>query len=468
MKKIYLLSIIAFVVFISSCKKDNSIGASLLNQDDLLNAKFSDTFSVTTKTVEDTFLRSDKLYKNYLGVINDPMFGFQKASIVMELDRPSNIYDDTLMTGFIVDSVVLLLKYNYVYGDTLVPQSFTVSKINNKINEAQAYYATSTTDALFPARAALGNVSDYLFTPTRNPVSTTILDTAGVASIIRIKLDDQLGRDILSLGQTVLRDSTLFKNAFNGIRVENTTTNGNAMAEIDLSSTYTAVNIYYRDKYNIKKQSKLFPNLYRVVSGAISPQTNSINLFEKSLSTTVQNVINSGLQNDSINYFLGQGGTMIKVNLPTITNVGRAAINKAVLQITQILPNTASLATPFSTYIFLEKRDANGNIDYIPTAIAPYAEGRGVIDSVGIDGLGNKLVRYSFNISKYIQNISSGTEQNTELYLSTFYFPGTTGNSNLLNAYLQYYAPVRFAFAGANYSDVRYRTKLNLTYTLIK
>lgn len=468
MKKIYLLSIIAIAIFIASCKKDNSIGASLLNQDDLLNAKHTDTFSVITKTILDTFVRTDKLYKNYLGVINDPMFGFQKASIVMELDRPSNIYDDTLMTGFIVDSVVLHLKYNYIYGDTLVSQSFRVSKINNKIDETQMYYSTPATSAAFPSGVELGNVSDYLFTPSRNPVNTTITDTAGIASIIRIKLDNQLGYDILNLGQTVLRDSALFKNAFNGIRIENTTTNGNAMAQIDLSSTYTAINIFYRDKYGIKKQSKLFPNLYRVVSGAITPQTNSINLFDKTLSTSVQNVVNSGLQNDSVNYLLGQNGTLVKINLPTINNIGKVAVNKAVLQITQIIPNTTNLSTPFTNYIFLVRRNSSGNIDYLPTAIAPYAEARGIIDSVGIDGFGNKLVRYSFNISKYIQNISLGNEQNEDLYIGLNYSPGTTANSNLLNAYLQYYTPVRLIFAGSNYSDVRYKTKLNLTYTMVK
>lgn len=468
MKKIFLLSIVALVVLISSCKKDNSIGASLLNPDDLLNAKFTDTFSITAKTLSDTFMRTDKLYKNYLGVINDPLFGIQKASIVMELDRPSNIFDDTLMTTFTVDSVLLLLKYNTVYGDTLIPQSFKVSKITNKIDETRAYYAEPATDLSFPAGVELGNVSDYLFTPTRNPVSTSTTDTTGVKSIIRIKLDDQLGRDILGLGQTVLRDSTQFKNAFNGIRVENTNSNGNAMAEIDLSSTNTAVFIYYKDKYGIARQSKLFPNLYRIVSGTISPQTNSINLFEKSLSTALQNVVNSGLQNDSINYLLGQGGTIVKVNLPTIANLGKVAVNKAVLQVTQIIPNTASLTSPATSSLVLVTRNTDGNLDFIPTSVAPYFDGFGIVDSVGTDIAGNKLVRYSINISKYIQDISKGTQTNLEIYLATYRTGGTLGTKNLLATYSYGYVPSRLIFAGSNYSDNRYKMKLNLTYTLIK
>src|SRR4051812_8671972 len=96
MRKFYLLSIITLLSFISACKKDSSIGADLLPPSDLLNVKFTDTFSVNAKTLADTFLRTDKLAKNFLGVINDPTFGFQKASVALELDRPNIVYDDTL------------------------------------------------------------------------------------------------------------------------------------------------------------------------------------------------------------------------------------------------------------------------------------------------------------------------------------------------------------------------------------
>lgn len=464
MKKIFLLSIVALVVLISSCKKDNSIGASLLNPDDLLNAKFTDTFSITAKTLSDTFMRTDKLYKNYLGVINDPLFGIQKASIVMELDRPSNIFDDTL-GPFMVDSTVLLLKYISIYGDTLVPQRFIVKELSSPINETQAYYSNASISTAGPISLA----TDYLFTPTRNGVQTSTSDSDGTVGIVRIKLDDAtFGQKIMNLGQTKLRDSTLFKNEIKGIVVENDNSDGNAMAEIDLSSTNTAVCIYYKDKYGIARQAKLFPNLYRIVSGTISPQTNSINLFEKSLSTAVQNVVNSGLQNDSINYLLGQGGTIVKVNLPTIANLGKVAVNKAVLQVTQIIPNTASLTSPATSSLVLVTRNTDGNLDFIPTSVAPYFDGFGIVDSVGTDIAGNKLVRYSINISKYIQDISKGTQTNLEIYLATYRTGGTLGTKNLLATYSYGYVPSRLIFAGSNYSDNRYKMKLNLTYTLIK
>ncbi|MFM2283789.1 MAG: hypothetical protein RL222_1293, partial [Bacteroidota bacterium] len=78
MRKIYLLFALTLVVLLNACKKDDTIGADILPNDDLLNVGFTDTFTVYSKTLSDTFMRTDKLAKNYLGVINDAKFGFQQ------------------------------------------------------------------------------------------------------------------------------------------------------------------------------------------------------------------------------------------------------------------------------------------------------------------------------------------------------------------------------------------------------
>lgn len=465
MKQIYSLSIITLLILISSCKKDNSIGADILPQDDLLNVKFSDTFTLNSKTLADTFLRSDKLAKNYLGVINDGLFGLQKASIAIELDKPNTVYDDTLMTTFTVDSVVLFLKYNSVYGDTTVAQSFDVSTISNKINETLPYYSNSS---MFPGTGVIGSLSNYLFTPTTNPVHISTTDSVGTNGILRVKLNSSLGTTILSLGQNTLRDSSLFKNAFPGILIENSTNAGKAMAEIDISSSYSSITIFYKDKYGVVKDMKLYASLLKNNSGTISTRVNGINLFSNTLSSEVQNVVSSGFISDSINYILGQGGTTVRLSLPTITNLGKVAVNKAVITLTQIMQNSQPEYTaPY--YLALLKRNSSGNLDVLPTN-----DGIGILDTVATDGLGNKISRYSFNITKYIQAISVGTETNTDLYVATYRSGGTDGTVNVLNSILNGsvvnvgYAPYRVVTAGSNYSDSRYKMKLNLTYTLIK
>lgn len=465
MKKSYLLSVITLLIFISSCKKDNSIGADILPADDLLNVKFTDTFSLFSKTFSDTFLRSDKLAKNYLGVINDTKFGFQKASIAMEVDRPNTVYDDTLMTTFTVDSVVLFLKYNSVYGDTTVAQSFEVNTINNKINETSLYYSNTNQ---FPPSGTIGSISNYLFTPTTNPVHTTTTDTVGVAGILRIPLNNSLGTTILSLGQTILRDSSQFKNAFPGISVENSTAVGKAMAEIDINSAYSSIAIFYKDKNGKARDMRLYTSLLQYINGVTSSRVNGVNLFSNSLVADVQNTVNSGLITDSVNYVLGQGGTTVRLTLPTIGNAGKIAVNKAVISLTQIQQNSnKDFGAPI--YLVLLKRNSAGNLDILSTG-----DGVGILDTSGTDAFGNKYARYNFNVSRYMQAIAKGTETNTELYVSTYRFAGIDGTVNVLNSIVNSsvinvgYTPSRVVIAGSNYSDARYKMKLNLTYTLIK
>ena len=463
MKKCSFLTIITLLVFISSCKKDTNIGADILPPDDLLNVKFTDTLTLYSKTLADTFLRTDKLAKNYLGVINDIKFGTQKASIVMELDKPTSVYDDTLNTSYTIDSVVLFLKYSSIYGDTTEPQSFEVSTIGNKINENSAYYYNTTQ---FPSTGLIGSVSNYLFTPTTNKVHTTISDTVGVAGILRIKLDNSVGNTIINLGQSVLRDSAAFKNAFPGIRIENSNNLGRAMAEIDLNSLYSSIAIFYKDKYGTKKDMRLFTSIVKYTNGVAGTRVNGINLFSNTLSSALQNTIASGELSDSISYVLGQGGATIKISMPTISNLGNIAVNKAVVAMAQIIPNASNLNTPY--YLVLLKHNNDGHLDVLPTG-----DGVGILDTTTTDGFGNKIARYNFNITKYVQAVANGTISNTDLYSGTYRFAGTDGTVNVLNSIVNGtvlsigYSPARVIVAGANHSDARYKMKINLTYTKI-
>lgn len=463
MKKHYLFAFIILLAFIASCKKDTSIGADILPPDDLLNLRFSDTFSLNVKTLEDTFLRTDKLAKNYLGIINDAQFGFQKASIVLELDRPNSVLDDTL-GPFTLDSVVMLMKYNYVYGDSTIPQNFSVSTISNPINENLAYYSNSTA---FPAASNIGNESNYYFRPS-NRVIMSATDTVGSTGIFRVSLNNSFGNAIIGSGQTILRDSTLFKSAFPGIRIENSTTTGNCMAELDLNSSASAVVVYYKDKYSKKREMRLFASIYKNVNGSIVARPNSINLFSNTKTSAIQNVINSGVISDSVNYILGQGGTTIHLMLPTILNNGIVAVNRAEILATQIIPNSDDeLTAPL--FLFLLKKNASGSLEVLPTQ-----EGLGIVDSTGRDALGNKFVRYKISISKYIQNITKGTESNSDMFLVTYRGAGSDGSKNNLNTIINGntinlgYTPSRVVVAGPNYSNQALKMKFNFTYTLIE
>ena len=66
MKNKYLIYFVTLLTILSSsCKKESSIGADILPGDDLLNVKYTDTFTINGKTIADTFLRTDILYRQY-------------------------------------------------------------------------------------------------------------------------------------------------------------------------------------------------------------------------------------------------------------------------------------------------------------------------------------------------------------------------------------------------------------------
>lgn len=463
MRKFYFI-LTLLVVFAGACKKETGIGADLLPGNDLLSAKNTDTFTLYTKTVADGALRSDKLPKVYLGVINDPIFGFQKSSFAIELDRGDVILDDTLKP-YIVDSVVLFIKYNGIFGDSTVAQDFNISTISTKIDENTAYYSNNSS---FTSATPLANITNYKFSPSQK-VGLFTTDTIGTAGVFRAVLPNSFATDLLSKDAIQLRDSLYFKNYLPGILVENSNNNGNAMAEMDLSSVYSGIYIFYKDKKNTQRIMRLKTSESVAVNGQLRSRQNGINFFSNTLSPAIQNVVSSGLVSDSVNYLLGQGGSLVKISLPTIGSLGKVAVNKAILSITQIQNNSQKdLLPPFA--LLLLKRNTSGNLEAISTFNNDYKEGYSYADSVATDGSGNKLLRYSFNLSKYIQNIASGKETNTDLYIANYGYAGIDGSVNTLGSSALFfnYSPARLVLAGSNYSDPRFKMKLNIIYTLLK
>ncbi|HRG36079.1 MAG TPA: hypothetical protein PK355_07320, partial [Chitinophagales bacterium] len=229
---------------------------------------------------------------------------------------------------------------------------------------------------------------------------------------------------------------------------------------------YSSIAIFYKDKYGTKKDMRLFTSIVKYTNGVAGTRVNGINLFSNTLSSALQNTIASGELSDSISYVLGQGGATIKISMPTISNLGNIAVNKAVVAMAQIIPNASNLNTPY--YLVLLKHNNDGHLDVLPTG-----DGVGILDTTTTDGFGNKIARYNFNITKYVQAVANGTISNTDLYLGTYRFAGTDGTVNVLNSIVNGtvlsigYSPARVIVAGANHSDARYKMKINLTYTKI-
>lgn len=448
MNKYFLLFPVVFLL-IFSCKKAENIGQDLLPDEDFLNFNYTDTFVVSTKTVADEPLRTDKLTGLYLGTLNSTKMGKSTAKIMFELSNPLSLPADSL-APFTIDSAVLFLKYIVFYGDTLQANDYVVKKLNANIAEDQIYNSNQT--GIY-GTTEIGRVNNLSLNPTQ-AIRTYLTDSTGTQSVIRIPMNTSFAQEFVNKigsADSVLHTFTKFDAYFRGIEVSIENASANTMALINLNSLATKFSIFYRDA-NGTARELTFPARLFTVSGSL--QASSINNFEYTNSTTTQDAINSTNQTDSVNYIIGQSGTLNKITLPDISTFQNAAFNRAELLVTQLESNIDTSQNP--TTLYLIYKDNSG--EWQSGAI-------GSRDSILSNSLGQKVARYSFNITKLLNDMNLNRITTREVYLSNHYAPITQVST--LNSLLSVggFPPTRIIVGGSNSSDPLLKTKLRLYYS---
>jgi hypothetical protein len=209
-------------------------------------------------------------------------------------------------------------------------------------------------------------------------------------------------------------------------------------------NTATNINIYYRDNDGKK-------NIMSLYSGITSVK--SVN-FATTPSKLVASAINNKAVGDSVVYVQGMNGTDVKLSIPKIKNLynKNLIVNKATLEM-YLKPTADGFINP--PQLVLRKKNI-GSVyeDLIPdvifannasTALAAFG---GKPEKVTVNG--EALIKYTFNMSSYIQNIID--EPNTS---ETFYLAFENKSSNIN----------RGVFYGAKHP--KYPMKFKLYYTKI-
>lgn len=444
-----LISILFISLLAFSCKKSEDIGANLLPGEDLLNVISVDTFSLLTKTVKETPFRTDKMNLNYLGYINDAIFGTSNAKLALQINAPSGIPNDSL-GPFTIDSVFLYLKYNSVYGDTTTPVNFTVKKLNVKLNEYLSYYSNENS---IVGIQTVGGTSNYYFEPAKK-VSSGLNDSTGQSSLLKIPLYTSYANEFVSQigsSDSVLNKLSVFQDRFVGLMVE-ASNSSNIMAGIDLSNTYSRMIVFVKDKNNATHALTFATKFAYIIGTSVTTLSNSINLYNHGFSSTINNAISSSNESDSIVYISGESSVLTEVKFPTVKNFGIKAINKAVLTFNQSQANSSSnFKLPSILYLY-------DNNSYNATLL-----GSAALDSTNING--NKIYQYNFNITSLVQQISVGHSSVEKAYISTRFLAGTNPNYNLASNIG--YAPNRVILTGSTSSDINLKPVLKIIYTPI-
>ncbi|PKP49547.1 MAG: hypothetical protein CVT95_03240, partial [Bacteroidetes bacterium HGW-Bacteroidetes-12] len=246
MRKANLLFALFFLstLFFNSCKKDGE----LIPTFDSGNANLVavDTFSIITSLVREDSIRTDLSAFNLLGLYNDPVFGLTSSSIYSQITL--NGLNVDFGTGATLDSAILTLQYQGMYGDTLSSLSINVFEITTQMDKNTNYFSNT-----FLAHDPTP-ITSLTFTPNIKDSVFSLFDNKNKAPHLRINLGATFGNKILAeSGGTNLANNTNFTQFFKGLYITTTDSVQNStlpsgqgsIAYFNINSSLSTVTIFY-------------------------------------------------------------------------------------------------------------------------------------------------------------------------------------------------------------------------------
>jgi hypothetical protein len=491
-----------------SCTKidTTTLGADLVPAVDNVST-FADTLNVIGSQGffnDSTILNG--IDDHVMGAItNDPIFGTTKADVFVELkpgffpfffgsagDTVENIVHPAPNTsGF--DSAVLCLSFTNFYGDTTKEHHFSVYKIDN----SSTNFKDTSRYLNFQPNGLLTRISPstpILPTTLRNYtyIHGSKLDSA--INQIRIKLDDAFLSELVANLDTsetgsvnnIYRSDSIFKSFFRGFAIKSDETPGtklNGLFNVNFNTTNTRLEIHYKRRKN-NVIDTTFSSFY-FLSASNSTMTGSAhgNYFKRDYSNAE---IKTNPQSDAL-YLQTGPGTFATLQIPTLSNLTNSIIHRAELILEQIPSNSQAnididnqLTPP--PYLFLDLVDSsigngfkpiyydlNPSANYLPdnslyfypTGGVDYAYFGGYLNK-RIDGSGNTIQFYNFNISRYVQNMITKKDRNYTLRL---YAPHTLRYYDLSLPFKNSLGYGRVKLGNGN--NTNFKLKLRIVYSKI-
>ncbi len=394
-----------FLLAFFACKKETTeIGANLRQDNGGINSTTVDFQNAICRTVIGDSFRSDNLNANVLGVINDPVFGLRKASVLVQplLSETGN----TELVGKSVDSIKLVLRYDFdqliggtqhilMYGDTSSVIELDVYKLNEDIEDTAKYY-----NDYMPV---LGDkIGEYTGNFSLLSTKTVIVDgdTQVSQPELLVTLDNSFGQELMDMDAASFTSNTEFLMALKGLVVvpRNNIVSGNgAIVGIETNVSASGLILYYGDTL-----TRGFP---------LSSSSNTINFFESDPGAEIIGQM-SGVGHYNTTYTQSVDGSKVFVEVPDLKSIIEMAddivINEAIITV-KIDQSTVSKEYPAPSRMWLQVPDtAGGNVgpnsipinDLLNNLIPPSSWQGYVIPGYGgeYDGSG-----YEFRFNRYLQ-----------------------------------------------------------------
>ena len=417
----FVIGFVGMVMIFWGCTNDiNDLGKDLLLPGDLVQVRNYSEKNIKAYTVSDGNQRTDEPEYNLLGTFNDPLFGKSTADFACQF-RLSG-YPDSLKAISkkpVIDSLVLVLLYKEVYGDTLTPQQLKVYELGSDMDVDQKYY--QDIDLKSMSKGELVGAKNYIpkfklffdsLATTPTPGSTKATPKDLKIQEIRIKLDQKLITKLMSADSLTWSDNDKFIKYFKGLYIEaGDLTQGGSVMKINTLAPGSNMAIHYHTN---KTDSLTY--IYN-----INESCARVSRFAHDYSKTAfaAHLDKTDVQ-DNLIYVQTTGGLRTKILIPDLETWKDStdfAINKAelVFQVDSTITDLTKLLPPEQLVFSAIGVDKDGNeIKYLPSDYT--------FSSVYYGGTYNsKDKTYRFNIANHLQEVIDGKKgkENLGFYLAT-------------------------------------------------
>lgn len=463
--------LLGIALFFIGCRKINSateIGNGVIPAVDNIT-----TFETYLEAETDNFLLTDstevfftdKMALGHIG--NDQSFGELHADGYFSLFPANTMFYPFYRRDSIVgvDSVILSLAYNGLYGDTNSAQTLRVFEISQQaIFPDTVLYKFNQPD--FATTGAELGSKTFLLKKLKD--SVTVIrkrDTTKIANVIRIPLTATLGSrfagyDTTNTSNGGFRSDSLFRTLFKGIAVKSDAT-GNGLTYISPSSTNTKLIVYYR----VQKSGTIdttFTEFYHTKG----PQAN---LVRRTIGAEWNNYLNNGQSKDDKLYIAASPGSYATIRIPGLDTLSNAVIHRAELIMTPLVTAQNSIFS-HPPALMLDRinagRDTARTFDFDMGLSDNY--GSYNYDFIRFGGGLLTDSTYRFILTRYVQKIVTNDSSNfimrvsaplrTNLYSPLFKYRGRVTVNDLAG-----YG--RVIIAGGNYLNPAKRLRLRVIYS---
>ena len=367
--------LILIVVCLLSCSEPSIIGLEVQPDSEkiTISSNSSNLIDFNNES-EESLINNASL--NLLGELEDSYFLKNKASFITQILLPeSNL---TLEENLTVDSVILSYNYSNYYGNLDGISSIEVRKIEQDVYSDSIYYSN---DFSYNDFAQLPNIAEdyYISFDSLNP-------------LVRIKINNDIGQQILALGNTILSNNNDFLDDFKGLFVSAQAQN--TILYLNPLATNSNFSIYYHNDLDSAN----------TLSFQLDGNAARTNVFEKVISNDILN----NKENIYIESMSGYKCNISFTDLDTLQKIlAGKVVNQAImsfeldnnLMINDIIPHSQ---------LHLARLDSDGNIidltDYVIEG-SSFFGGR----------LENNI--YNFNITRYFHELLFNGTHTNQLYL---------------------------------------------------